>query len=226
METPGRKHLSAEEMHILESQAVSLGGILVLFVAGLYFTRQLLHRISCIERSSFHDVSKLRSSGTVVQLYILHALRAQWSATSFFTHTVTELSQATSDVTFIMLLILESVIPFGSFPAVVCHSASFLFGEELRAMRIVRLNPLFCFLGFAGLLFSVMRPGKANVNFPFHVRGNESGTLYKFKEPSNFQHTEAFMDIGNKEAGTLEPNLTNMDKLGKSDDKSRFGFRS
>lgn len=311
------KHLSAEEIHILESQAVSLGGILVLFVAGLYFTRQLLQQDKLHRAFKFFMMSLTYEAAAQLFSFIYYTHYVRSGVQLHSLHTVTELSQATSDVTFIMLLILlaygwtmtkvhlghktqmkltvffsiytltygilfvlkqelfdgegshllfESLVDKGyctlrliawvcfvsgailslqNYPGKkkfylyfgICYSvwflfqplsaiaASFLFDEELRAMRIVRLNPLFCFLGFAGLLFSVMRPGKANVNFPFHVRGNEVDPV-QIQEPSNFQQTEAFLDIGNKEAGTLGPNLTNMDKLGKSDDKSRFGFRS
>ena len=101
---------------------------------------------------------------------------------------------------------------------------SILFDElhQLKYLRIVRLlNPLIFFLGFVGLLF-IMRPSKVNTNFPFHVRGNEVDAV-EAQELSTFQHTDAFMDLGNQYA-TLDTNQTKVETR-ERDDKAGLGFR-
>jgi len=77
--------------------------------------------------------------------------------------------------------------------------SSILFNElhQLGYLRLFRLlNPLISFLGFVGLLV-IMRPSKVNTNFPFHVRGNEVDAM-EAHEPYTFQHTDAFMDLDNR----------------------------
>ena len=50
---------------------------------------------------------------------------------------------------------------------------SYFFLDEWQNAQIYhRLDSLLCFLAFGGLLF-IMKPSRANVNFPFHARLNE-----------------------------------------------------
>lgn len=310
------RHLSADEMHILENQAVSLGGNILLFVVGLYFARQLLHQ------DKLHRAYKLfmmtLSCEVVAQLfdYIYYTHYVGNGVQLHPLQTIAELLHSTSEVIFVVLLILLangwiittahlshgtqmklnvflsfyilsygilflckkeffdpelSHIPFESHLDIAARTlitfawACFLYGvilsirrhrekkkfyvyfacfytvwflfqplsalafsvlfkewHQLKFLRILRLSPLLCLLGFAGLLF-LMRPSKVNVNFPFHARGNEVDAV-EVPESSNFQHAETFMELGNQYA-TLNANQENKGTLGESDDKGGFGFR-
>ena len=111
------------------------------------------------------------------------------------------------------------------FPSLSALTSSILFNElqqpgYLRLFRLV--SPLICFLGFAGLLF-IMRPSKVDTNFPFHVRGNEVDAV-EAQEISSFQHADAFVDLGNQYAASLNINQTNVETR-ERDDKTALGFR-
>lgn len=104
--------------------------------------------------------------------------------------------------------------------------ACFLLFDEwykLRTLRILRMTPFLCSFGFAALL-SIMQPRKGYVNFPFHVRSNEVDPR-QVQEPSNYQHAEPFMEIGNEQSTTLKANQANVETLRETDDKGRYGFR-
>ena len=66
-------------------------------------------------------------------------------------------------------------VPVGSF-----------FLDDWKAAEVYhRLDSLFCLLGFGGL-FYIMRPSRANANFPFHVRSNEVEPVQEQNPLPNF----------------------------------------
>ena len=63
--------------------------------------------------------------------------------------------------------------------------ASFFFEDWKTAEVYHRLDSLFCLLGLGGL-FYIMRPSRANANFPFHVRSNEVEPVQEQNPLPNF----------------------------------------
>lgn len=304
-------HLSAEEMHILEIQAIPFGGLLVVFVAALYIARQLL------QQDKLHRVYRLFMLSLTCEVfgqsldYIYYMYYVKNGVQLRSLQTIAELLHATSEVTFVILLILlsngwtistahlghkkqmrltaflslyiltygilfvckkeffdpdASHFPFeshvdkayrslklvawacfvhGAFLSIRNHPAKktfylkfmtlysawflflplnflayfILFDEwyNLGVLRILRMLPYLCVLGFAVILF-IMHPRKGYVNFSIHVNGNEVDPA-QVEEPFTFQNAEAFMDQGNK------ANQANMGTFRESDDKGRLGFR-
>ena len=100
------KHLSGEEIHILEGQTVSLGSILLLFAAGLYCTRRLL------QLDKFHRAFKLFMSSLSCEvtaqilecIYYTQYVRSGVELPPL--QTIAELLHCTSEVIFVVLLIL------------------------------------------------------------------------------------------------------------------------
>ena len=100
------RHLSGEEMHILETRAIPFGGLLIIFVAGLYIARQLL------QQDKLHRAYKLFMMSLTCEVvaqsldYIYYAYYVKNGVQLHALQTIAELLHAISEVSLVVLLVL------------------------------------------------------------------------------------------------------------------------
>ena len=100
-------------------------------------------------------------------------------------------------------------------------ASSFFIQRGITASEFYhRLNFILDLLGFGGLLH-IMRPSQADRNFPFHARANEVEPVQEQNPLTNAEYYDGFSGFNQREAGPVEANQTNIDRLGGNEDRNR-----